>query len=31
MQWHWGDIGSALQGVAVIVIAVGALIKGPAA
>jgi len=31
MQWHYGNIGSALQGVAVIAIAVGALIKGPAA
>ena len=30
MQWHWGNIGSMLQGVSVIVIAVAALIRGPA-
>jgi hypothetical protein len=29
MQWHWGNIGSMLQGVSVIVIAVAALIRGP--
>jgi hypothetical protein len=31
MQWHWGNIGSALQGFAVVAVAIGALIKGPAA
>ncbi len=30
MQWHWGNIGSMLAGVTTIVIAVGALIRGPA-
>ena len=30
MQWHYGNIGSAIQGVGVIAVAVGALIKGPA-
>ena len=30
MQWHWGNIGSALQGFAVLIVAIGALIKGPA-
>jgi hypothetical protein len=30
MQWHWGNIGSMLAGLSTIVIAVGALIRGPA-
>lgn len=30
MQWHWGNIGSAMQGFAVVIIAIGALFKGPA-
>jgi len=30
MQWHWGNIGSMLAGLSAIVIAVGALIRGPA-
>ncbi|HEY1701196.1 MAG TPA: hypothetical protein VGG75_15940 [Trebonia sp.] len=30
MQWHWGNIGSALQGFAAVIVAIGALIKGPA-
>lgn len=30
MQWHWGNIGSMLAGLSTIVIAAGALIRGPA-
>ena len=30
MQWHWGNVGSMLAGLSTIVIAVGALIRGPA-
>src|SRR5262249_32046236 len=30
MQWHWGNIGSALQGFALVGVAIGALIHGPA-
>jgi hypothetical protein len=30
MQWHWGNIGSMLACLSTIVIAVGALIRGPA-
>jgi hypothetical protein len=30
MQWHWGNIGAMLAGVSAIVVAVGALIRGPA-
>jgi hypothetical protein len=30
MQWHWGNIGSALAGLSTLVIAVAALIRGPA-
>jgi hypothetical protein len=30
MEWHWGNIGSALQGFAVVIVAIGALVKGPA-
>jgi hypothetical protein len=29
MQWHYGNIGSALQGVAVLAVAVGALVHSP--
>jgi hypothetical protein len=31
MQWHWGNIGSALAGLSTLVIAAAALIRGPAA
>jgi hypothetical protein len=31
MQWHWGNIGSAIAGVSALAIAVGALIRSPAA
>lgn len=31
MQWHWGNIGSMLQGLSVVVIAVAALVRSPAA
>lgn len=30
MQWHWGNVGSMLAGLSTIVIAAGALIRGPA-
>jgi hypothetical protein len=30
MQWHWGNIGSMLAGLSTILIAVAALIRGPA-
>lgn len=30
MQWHWGNIGSALAGLSTLVVAVAALIRGPA-
>ncbi len=30
MQWHWGNIGAMLAGLSTIVVAVGALIRGPA-
>ena len=31
MQWHWGNIGSAVAGLSAFVIAVAALIRSPAA
>lgn len=31
MQWHWGNIGSAIAGAAALAIAVAALIRSPAA
>ena len=31
MQWHWGNIGSALAGASTVLIAVGAFIRSPAA
>ena len=30
MQWHWGNIGSFFGGLAAVLIAIGALIRGPA-
>jgi hypothetical protein len=30
MQWHWGNIGAMLAGLSAIVVAIGALIRGPA-
>jgi hypothetical protein len=30
MQWHWGNIGAMLAGLAAIVVSVAALIRGPA-
>ena len=30
MQWHWGNIGSALAGLSTLIIAIGALIRSPA-
>jgi hypothetical protein len=31
MEWHWGNIGSMLQGLPVVVIAIAALVRSPAA
>jgi hypothetical protein len=31
MEWHWGNIGSAIAGLSTLAIAVAALIRGPAA
>ncbi len=31
MQWHWGNIGSAVAGLSALVVAAAALIRGPAA
>jgi hypothetical protein len=31
MQWHWGNIGSALAGLSTVIIAVAALIRSPSA
>jgi len=31
MQWHWGNIGSALAGLSTLVVAAAILIRGPAA
>jgi len=31
MEWHWGNIGSALAGLSTVIIAVAALIRSPAA
>jgi hypothetical protein len=31
MEWHWGNIGSMLQGLSVVVIAIAALVRSPAA
>ena len=31
MQWHWGNIGSAVAGLSTLMIAAAALIRGPAA
>jgi hypothetical protein len=31
MQWHWGNIGSAVAGAAALAIAISALIRGPGA
>jgi hypothetical protein len=30
MEWHWGNIGSALAGLSTVIIAVAALIRSPA-